>query len=611
MNPRTSSGEADPVGRKHGRAKPLRPLELLTVFLGLALLAAFSQLALLAYWKFKSGYNVQLGLDAVWKTPVAVTAVYAVPVVLLYLLSKRWRRLASLPAVVSLLALLAVIDLSLMERHLTLWAVGLLALGVGMQAGRIAEAHKEAFMRLARVAAMGLVLTVVLGTLIVEVGGTVREKRLEGALPPARAGAPNILFIILDTVRALNLGLYGYFRDTTPVLDSLAAGATVFDRAIVPGTWSVPSHRSMLTGRWPHELEGWRRDGRSPHPTVAEVLAGHGYRTGGFVANWFSLDRESGLGQGFQHYDDYGHSLGQIARGSAMVRWFASRRRLRRAIGLYDSLGRRHAPEITRDLLGWLKDGSGRPYFAFVNYLDAHSPYLPPPPFDRWFGVDVSGREPVVMEELNRGDELSDAAAYIETAAYDGSIAYLDSHLRFLLDALIEAGALDNTVVIVAADHGEELGENGIWGHAAGLSTQSVLVPLVLWGPGIPEGLRVTEPVSLRGIASTIADLAGIGSSALGGRSLAPFWRSPGSPPADTVVTEMGYRRAVVLDRYHFIQAGNGEGPRLYDLTGDPAERRNLFGTELADSVLPALRDVLATFPARPGEGAESATAGS
>ncbi len=426
MNTRTPPDGVDPGGGK--KPAPLRPLEVLTVSLALALLAAFSQLALLAYWRFHSGYTVQMGLDAVWKTPVAVVAVYAVPVFLLFLLSRLWPRLASLPVLVALLALLAVVDLSLMERHLTLWAVGLLALGVGVQAGRLADAHRKPFMRLARAAAVGLLVLVLLGTAAVEIGLSVREERAAATLPAARAGTPNILFVILDTVRAQELRLFGYFRDTTPVLDSLATHATVFDLAIVPGNWSLPSHRSMLTGRWPHELQRANGDQSGlPYPTVADVLADQGYRTGGFVANWFSLGWESGLGEGFQHYDDYGHSLGQIARGSAMVRWFASRRALRRRIGLYDSLGRRHAPEITRDLLKWLKRGSDHPYFAFVNYLDAHSPYLPPPPFDRRFGIDVSGREPVVMEEMNRGDQLSPEATKVETAAYDGSIAYLDA----------------------------------------------------------------------------------------------------------------------------------------------------------------------------------------
>lgn len=598
MNTPTPSGGADPGGRARKQPSPLRPLELVTVSLGLALLAAFSQLALLAYWRFRSGFGVGLGLDAIWKTPVAVTAVYAVPVLLLFLLSRVWPRLASLPAVVALLALLAVVDLSLMERHLTLWAVGLLALGVGVQAGRLAEAHREPFMRLARTAAVGLVLVVMLASAFVEVGRTVRERRMAGAHPPPRAGAPNVLMIILDTVRAQDLGLFGYFRDTTPVLDSLAARATVFDRAIVPGNWSLPSHKSLFTGRWPHELAEWGRDlSRSPYPTVADVFSDHGYRTGGFVANWYSLGWESGLGEGFQHYDDFGHSLGQIARGSAMVRWFAGRRGLRRALGLYDSLGRRHAPEITRSLLHWLQHGTERPYFAFVNYLDAHSPYLPPAPFDRRFGVNVSGREPVVMEEINRGDALGPEAVHVETAAYDGSIAYLDAHLRYLLHELETAGALDNTVVVIAADHGEELGENGIWGHAAGLATQSVHVPLILWGPGIPEGVRVTEPVSLRNIAQTMADLAGIEQGLLGGHSLVPYWESPQTAPADTVVTEMGNRRGVVRDRYHFIQPGNTKGPQLYDIVADPTERRNLFGTDLADSVLPPLLKILASFP--------------
>lgn len=575
----------------------------------MALLAAFSQLALLAYWKLNSGYRFRLGLDTVWMTPVAVTAVYSVPVVLLFLLSRPWPKLATLPSLVGLLTLLATIDLSFMERHLTIWAVGLLALGVGVQAGRLAEAHRVAFMRFARITAVGLVILVVLGTATVEIRRRVRERRAENTWLTARAEAPNVLMIILDTVRAQNLGLYGYSRDTSPVLDSLADCATVFERAIVPGTWSLPSHRSMFTGRWPHELVDWGQPPwRSPVPTLAEVFAEHGYRTGGFVANWWSLGWESGLAQGFQHYDDLGRSVGQIARGSAAVRWFAGRRGFRRAIGLYDSLGRRRAPEITRSLVRWLKRANERPYFAFVNYLDAHSPYLPPAPFDRRYGIDVSDREPIVMEELNRRNVPAPEAAGIETAAYDGSIAYLDNHLRHLLAALETAGALDNTLVIVASDHGEQLGEHGMWGHAASLLTQTTHVPLILWGPGVPRGVRISEPTSVRNVAPTIADLAGIDEGRLGGRSLARFWNPSAEPATDTVVTEMGYRRAVIRGRYHYIQPVNGEGEQLYDIVSDPTETQNLLPSELADSVLPPLLEILAAFPRKPGGGTDAAT---
>ncbi|HUF27801.1 MAG TPA: sulfatase-like hydrolase/transferase, partial [Gemmatimonadaceae bacterium] len=384
-----------------GRGGSVAPAELFTVYLSVALLAAFSQVALIAYWTFGPGYVTRLGPRVIWMAPLAVAVVYAFPAIALLLLSRVWPRAGSLPVVFGTFSVLATIDLALMERRLALWAIGLLALGIGVQMGRIAEAHRAAFMRFARTTMAVLILLVLLGAAAVEIGVPWRERSAESRLPAAEAGAPNVLLIILDTVRALNLGLHGYARNTTPVLDSLAATSTVFDRAIVTGTWSVPSHASIFTGHWPHALTTWwRPPRRAPVPTLAETFSERGYRTGAVVANWWSLGRESGLAQGFLHYDDLGVSPSQIMRGSAIVRWFAGKRGLRRMLGLYDSVGRRGAPEISRNFLRWSDASADRPYFVFLNYLDAHSPYLPPPPFDRSFGYDVSAREPIVMEEL-------------------------------------------------------------------------------------------------------------------------------------------------------------------------------------------------------------------
>lgn len=600
--------------------------ELFLVVFMMALLSALMQVAVILWWKLGPGYMTRLGPRIVWMTPLAVVLVYAIPAVVLLLISRFWRRALSLPVVVGVFSLLATIDLALMERRLALWAIGLLGLGIGVQVGRIAERHRDAVMRFARTALAALIALLLAGTTAVELGILWQERRSESALPAAQAGVPNVLFIILDTVRALNLSLYGYERETTPVLDSLASVATVYDRAIVTGTWSVPSHASMFTGHWPHALESWwERPRRAPVPTLAETFAQRGYRTGAVVANWWSLGHESGLAQGFVHYDDLGVSFAQIMRGSSLVRWLAGKRAVRRALGFYDTLGRRNASDISRNFLVWLGEDAGRPWFTFLNYLDAHSPYLPPAPFDRQFGHDVSEREPIVMEELNRLDDPGPEAAAIETAAYDGSIAYLDSEIGNLLRRLEERGSLANTIVVITSDHGEELGEHGAWGHGRSLHAESVHVPLLLFGPGIPAGVRVEEPTSIRHIAATVAELSGGDASVLGGRSLSPTWPATISPPAsadagpgaeatfatdpvDTVLTEMGTRRAIYLGSYHYIEPGMRDGAHLFDATKDPTERNDLIGRPVADSILPPMRQILALFTGRAGGGAERAT---
>lgn len=599
----TPAGGSD-AEAKDGRRRPaaLRPADLLLISLGLALLAAFSQLALLALWKFRSGYTIRLGLDAIWMTPLAVTAVYAIPALLLVALSRLWPWFGSLPVVVGTFALLATIDIGLMERRLALWALWLLALGIGVQAGRLAEGRRAPFLRAMRWVVFGLVLVTVLGAVAVNVAVAARERRTLAGLPPARAGAPNILLLILDTVRAQDLSLYGYVHPTTPTLDSLARHAVVFDRAIAPATWTVPSHATMFTGQWPHALASWWGGSGQPGvPTIAEVLAEHGYRTGGFVANWYALGWESGFAQGFAHYDDFGRSIGQILRGSAMMRWLAGRRGLRRVIHAYDSLGRRDAPEISRSLARWLDRESDRPYFAFVNYLDAHSPYLPPPPFDRRFGIDVSKREPVVMEELHREEDLGPQVARVETASYDGSIAYLDGQLRLLFARLEARGMLANTVVVIASDHGEQIGEHGFWGHGHTLRTQTIHVPLMIMGPGTVEGLRVAAPATLRDIPETIADLAGLDRTPFPGASLSRYWRAGGAGAAegDTILSEESQRRSLHVGRYHFFQDADS-GSHLYDYATDPLEEHDLVESAVADTLLPAFEAILDALSAEP-----------
>jgi arylsulfatase A-like enzyme len=289
------------------------------------------------------------------------------------------------------------------------------------------------------------------------------------------------------------------------------------------------------------------------------------------------------------------------------VRWLAGRRGFRRVLGLYDSLGRRGAPEISRNFLRWVDANAGRPYFVFLNYLDAHSPYLPPPPFDRRFGYDVSAREPIVMEELNRVDDPGPEAAAIETAAYDGAIAYLDHEVGRMLRELDRRGTLANTIVVITSDHGEELGEHGAWGHGRSLHAQTVHVPLMLFGPAIPRGLRVTQPTSLRHVAATVGDLAGLDNASFGGQSLARYWSGPGNPPPDTVITELGTQRSVFLGNYHFIDKGGSEGPHLYDVIRDPTEQNDLIAQPVADSVTAPMMALVASFAARSGGGVERA----
>jgi arylsulfatase A-like enzyme len=592
MAQRNMSAATDGVPPR-GPGLPLSLLQLLAVAASLALVTAFGELTLLAILKFGLGRTLKLSPSVVWMAPIAQLTLFMVPAAVLMLVSRPIRRLAAPDVVVAVFVFLMMIDLILVERHFNILALLLLSLGIAVQAGRVAAAHRAGFLKLLRVTTPGLVALALLATLLVEGGLAWRRGQVEAALPEASPDSPNVLFIILDTVRARTLSLYGYDRKTTPNLERLGQRGVVFDRAIAPATWTVPSHGSMFTSLWPHELHAFwtSSDAVPPATTIAQFLAQNGYRTAGFIGNWFHIGSESGMGTGFGYYDDIGRSPAQIARGSALIRWLSQRRAVREMIGLYETLGRRRAPDVGGSFLRWLRHDSDRPWFAFLNYMDAHSPYLPPPPFDSRFGTSVSYREPVVIEELNRKVEATPEVVQAETDAYDGGIAYLDDQVGRLFDELERRGELDHTIVIIGADHGEELGEHDRWGHAYSLHSEIVRVPLLIFGPGVPAGLRSEQPASLRNIAATIVDLAGLRDAPFRGVSLSRHWRGRESRSVvDTAFTEFGKFRSLYGGRYHYLVGVFDHVEHLFDHRVDLFEFNDLAGAPGTEAILARFR---------------------
>lgn len=592
QTPPAPAAPADPPTDPAARRTPLRAGELLLVAFAIALLSAFGEMALIGLQMYVLDIGLHIDASMVWMTPVSVVALFAVPALALLLLTGVWRTAGRMAVVAGVCLFIGSASVLLIERRVGIWALLILSAGVAVQGGRLAERFRPRVLRALRFVAPALVVLVLLLAATVEGGRALAERRGVAQLAPARAGAPNVLFIILDTVRALNMSLYGYERATTPELARYAARGIVFDRAIVPGTWTVPSHASMLTGRWPHELTAWwtSPDRRSPYPTLPEFLGRHGYRTGGFIGNWFHIGRTSGLDQGFLHFSDLDRSPAQISRGSALIRWVTSKRWYKRVVNRYETHGRRRAPSVTRALMRWAGSDSERPFFAFVNYFDAHSPYFPPPPFDSRFGEGVADREPLVIEELNRVAVADPEVVRKERDAYDGGIAYLDHEIGGILDELDRQGVLDNTIVIVTADHGEELGEHGRFGHAYSLHGEIVHVPLLLLAPGGPRGIRVDAPTSLRNLAATIADLAGLVDAPFPGSSLARHWTPGTAVPADTAFSEFDEQRSLYSDRYHWFTGVMDGRDYLYDHRVDLRELHNLADSPESLPVIASMR---------------------
>ncbi len=533
--------------------------------------------------------------QAVWMAPTLNALLFLVPALALALVGRRGVRWW-FPALLGTLAGLAAFALLRLVPGLADWARLALAAGLGARLGAFGRRREPAVRRVLPAVAGALVaLTAALGIGYNVVRG-VRERHALATLPAAASGAPNVLLVVWDAVRAQSLSLYGAPRPTSPDLQRLAAAGLVFDRAISTSPWTLPSHASLFTGHYADRLSaGWLTplDGRDP--TLAEVLDRHGYATAGFVGNVFYTAAATGLDRGMAHYEDYGFRPGDFFLSAALGRFLAYNR-VRQGLGYIQVPARKSAADIDAEVLRWLdRRPAGHPFFAFLNVYDAHAPYLPPRPYDTLF-VPRSERGAVPPG----GDWKATPAGIREQHdLYDGAIAYVDAQLGRLLDGLRARHLLENTIVVVVADHGEEWAEHPrIFGHGNSLYIASLHVPLVVVAPGrVPAGVRVATPVTTRDVAATILDLAGIERSPLAGASLARYWRASATAPAEEAplraevgkATNVASIYPVSVGDLHSVFAGgyqlivNGDGrEELYDLRRDAAEQHDLLARPLA-----------------------------
>ncbi len=403
------------------------------------------------------------------------------------------------------------------------------------------------------------------------------------ALAHAACGAPappNVLLVVVDTLRADHSSAYGYARDTTPRLRALAEEGARFAHAYAPVGLTAPTHASLFTGFHPM-THGLVHNGLvlgAEQVTLAEVLSARGYQTAG-VASSFVLHRRFGLGQGFAHYDDgFDPAEATVELGE----WEGHE--------VAEGFDRR-ADHTTRRALAWLRErrNADSPFFLFVHYFDPHAPYDPVPAYAQRFATGPS-------DELGR-----------EIAAYDAEIAFTDAAVGELLDALDALGIAGDTLVIVTADHGEGLMQRGYMLHGLSVHEEEVRVPLLLRWPGrLPAGAVVSEPVSLLDVVPTVLELVGVAGSsgAFEGRSLADGLREGArlDPERPVFVYRRdfgpGRRRPVVLagdeagegtesievagwqlgvraGRWKYVLAPDEAPPALYDLDSDPGEREN------------------------------------
>ena len=421
----------------------------------------------------------------------------------------------------------------------------------------------------------------------------------------AAPASPNILLVSIDSLRRDHVHAYGYQRETTPTIDRLAREGTRFATVASPTSWTLPAHLSLLTSL-PPEVHGVVGDGmrlREDALFLGEVLWEAGYSTAGIVSAPY-LDSVYGFSQGFDHYDDY-----TIARRSHEASHQGST-----SPALYDL--------TMRWLDDWDEHGRRRPFFLFLHMWDVHYDYSPPPPYDTLFDPTytgtVTGDDFETGTQVHAGMNRRDLAHVV--ALYDGEIGYTDLYVGRIIDRLAALGLLDQTLIVVTADHGDEFFEHGQKGHGKALYDESILVPLVMRYPArVPSGAVVPEQVRLIDVAPTILDLAGVprpprfGQAAHGGalaaQDLTPWIVRQGLGTLPELVAfedlEVGLAPTpLAAVRTQSSKLITGLRPpvaeELYDLTADPGEKRNLSGTSSAGV---ALRDQLDTWRSTAGQG--------
>lgn len=386
----------------------------------------------------------------------------------------------------------------------------------------------------------------------------------------------SVLLISIDTLRADRVGAYGYERPTTPVLDALARSGTLFEHTVAPSPWTVPSHATLFTGRFPH-VHGvvTEHDKLADDvPTIATLLERRGMLTAAAVqTTWISAAQ--GLAQGFGSFVQIPDHL----EGGVLVNQAAE---------------------------AFLRAYAGRPFFLFLHYYDVHSEYRPRPRFRALFTKPYDGPidgSSMQLQDIRSG-VLTPTPRDIEQLSdlYDAEIRQLDTALGRLFDLLDELGVRDETLVVVTSDHGEEFHEHGDVLHGRTLHGEVLDVPLIWSGPGIPEGRRRAELASLADVAPTL--LARLGVEAPPELDGVDLFARAAPDPLRRVVAAADHNNAepdtlrMIQDRRHKLILDRITGAvRLYDLERDPGEHTDVSAAH--PEIVVSLRSDLDRYLAR------------
>jgi arylsulfatase A-like enzyme/Flp pilus assembly protein TadD len=355
--------------------------------------------------------------------------------------------------------------------------------------------------------------------------------------------APNVVVITIDTLRADHLGCYGDQQIRTPNIDALAAEGARFERAYTPVPVTLPAHTVIFTGTYPllsgmHDFSGNKLN--PEQPTLASVLKQHGYVTGAVVGSAV-LDSRFGLNQGFDfYYDHFDFNRLQESNLEEMER---------------------PGNLVADEALKWLGENRKNKFFLWMHLYDPHYPYRPPAPFREQY----------------------------KDRPYDGEIAFADAQVGRLIAYLKANGLYQNTLIVLAGDHGEGLGEHGEKNHGFFIYNATLHVPMIVRLPGAAKPRVVAELASLADLMPTVLNVLRLEVPAqVQGVNLLPLMSAKSSEEARSLYAETflprlhfnwSELRAVETEKYHFIDAPK---PELYDLSKDPGETQNLFAEKKA-----------------------------
>jgi len=373
-----------------------------------------------------------------------------------------------------------------------------------------------------------------------------------GASLTARAEAPNIILITVDTTRADRMGFLGSKRALTPNLDVLARQGVVFEKAYSQAPLTPVSHATIFTGTYPqfHTVTDFGHPLPSLLPYVPEILHKSGYHTAAFIGS-IILDPKGNMAPGFDRGFDFFDAGFHMKRDPDESR--------------YDNVERRGG-DVVAHAIGWLSKNRQSPFFIWVHLYDPHAPYDPPSPYDKRFAD-----------------------------GYDGEIAYADASLGMLFQYLRQRGLYDRALILVMSDHGESLGAHGESMHGIFLYDETIHVPLVFKLPGeLLAGHRVAGRVRLVDVAPTLLTMLSLPlPPTFQGESLVPLMKSPSAATDLPAYSETDYPhrafgwsalRAMRSGKYLFVRAPKRE---LYDQSQDKAAERNLAASS------PAVTDTL------------------